>query len=225
MKPPELRLFTDNRDALVIVEAEPRPARTVAVMRRGGAVWDISILTVQGTWERTSRPAPDESEGFQAFFSLVDFVRQWPIGTTKGAWVSIGTYEHVLLHASHWYRVDGPISKEERHARIKKIWAEAPRAMAPVIVKMFKREVYEENRPRWELDWRELYPEHVRTFEIWFSNDTKDPCVDNYRVADASNRRHRRVYWRQARRGCCGSRDTTITVGGKTYLIGYNYGH
>jgi hypothetical protein len=220
--------ITDNHRALAVLEMESGLAKTVAVMGRVGrmgGIWDISILTVQGTWERTVRAAPSESEGFQAVFSLIDFVRGWPTGTTASAKLSTWDYDGVLRHTSHWSRVEGPISKEERRARIKKIWTEAPRAMAPMIVKEFKREAYQANRPR-VAHWPDLYPQHVGALDAWFAADAKDlECVDNHRVADVSSRGHRRAYWRQARLGCCGSRDTVITIGDKTYLIGYNYGH
>jgi len=52
-----------------------------------------------------------------------------------------------------------------------------------------------------------------------------DPCCDNYRVADASVPSEVEAYEAAAREGCCGFFDGKIEVSGRTFLIGFNYGH
>jgi hypothetical protein len=48
-------------------------------------------------------------------------------------------------------------------------------------------------------------------------------CVDNYRYALKSSRRDMRRFRREA--GCCGRHVETVTVEGREYVIGFNYGH
>lgn len=54
-----------------------------------------------------------------------------------------------------------------------------------------------------------------------------ESCVDNYRVALKGNTAQMRRYRRQQAAGCCGFHDTeeVCPIDGKTYLIGFNFGH
>jgi hypothetical protein len=55
--------------------------------------------------------------------------------------------------------------------------------------------------------------------------EINDPCMDNFRFADASEPGDMKRYKRRVRQGCCGSHDTTVTIRGKVFWIGCNYGH
>jgi hypothetical protein len=52
-------------------------------------------------------------------------------------------------------------------------------------------------------------------------------CVDNDRVALKGNTAQMRRYMRQKNRGCCGFHDSeeVCPVDGRTYLLGFNFGH
>lgn len=50
-------------------------------------------------------------------------------------------------------------------------------------------------------------------------------CVDNFRCAEASNREEMSYYRWQQRNGCCGRFDHQVTVEGRVFWIGANYGH
>jgi len=50
-------------------------------------------------------------------------------------------------------------------------------------------------------------------------------CVDNLRWARKDNAPDRRRYRKAKARGCCGFHDDQITIDGKVYFYGFNYGH
>jgi hypothetical protein len=50
-------------------------------------------------------------------------------------------------------------------------------------------------------------------------------CVDNIRVARTDDKKQLRLYREQQKAGCCGRHDQTVTIDGRSYLIGCNYGH
>lgn len=52
-----------------------------------------------------------------------------------------------------------------------------------------------------------------------------DPCCDNERVADMDSPDEVAAYEAAAAEGCCGSYEGTVTVGGRTFRFGFNYGH
>ena len=54
-----------------------------------------------------------------------------------------------------------------------------------------------------------------------------DPCMDNFRFADAADPAEMARYEEQRRDGCCGSVDERVTYHptGQTFLFGFNYGH
>lgn len=49
--------------------------------------------------------------------------------------------------------------------------------------------------------------------------------VDNYRYAEKGNLEQEKKYRELKSKGCCGFYDTEMEVNGKTYLVGWNYGH
>lgn len=55
--------------------------------------------------------------------------------------------------------------------------------------------------------------------------EVNDPCMDNFRFADAGKSGDMKRYKRRVRRGCCGSYDTTVTIKGRKFWMGCNYGH
>lgn len=50
-------------------------------------------------------------------------------------------------------------------------------------------------------------------------------CVDNHRWAALDSRADMRRYRRQRDKGCCGSHDEEISILGRKFMIGWNYGH
>lgn len=59
----------------------------------------------------------------------------------------------------------------------------------------------------------------------WMELEVDDPCIDNIRSTPTDDHVRMVVYEQQQNSGCCGSFDTFVTVGGKEWLIGCNYGH
>lgn len=55
--------------------------------------------------------------------------------------------------------------------------------------------------------------------------DLDEPCLDNVRFAASNSRREMRRYRRQQSNGCCGSHDEEVSICGKKFWIGCNYGH
>jgi len=53
----------------------------------------------------------------------------------------------------------------------------------------------------------------------------KYECADNYRWAEIGNKKQLKLFMIKKEAGCCGCYEDTITVLGKQYLIGFNYGH
>ncbi len=54
---------------------------------------------------------------------------------------------------------------------------------------------------------------------------TKDHCIDNIRFAAKDNAVEVAAYESARNHGCCGFYDAETVLDGKTYLIGFNYGH
>lgn len=50
-------------------------------------------------------------------------------------------------------------------------------------------------------------------------------CVDNIRFAAMNSRKDMRRYRAQQDEGCCGSHDEEVTIYGRKFMIGCNYGH
>ena len=57
------------------------------------------------------------------------------------------------------------------------------------------------------------------------AKDIDDPCMDNFRFAEMDKSGDLRRYWDQRARGCCGSCDQVVTIDGRKFQIGCNYGH
>lgn len=78
-------------------------------------------------------------------------------------------------------------------------------------------------------DWRDALPAKIvawaedRLAELYAGED----CVDNMRVALKSDAEQVGLFEEQRRRGCCGSSEfeEVCPVDGRTYLLGFNYGH
>jgi len=52
-----------------------------------------------------------------------------------------------------------------------------------------------------------------------------DPCVDNLRLCDKDDKLQRLFFRIAQEDGCCGSETFEFEYRGKTYLLGFNYGH
>ncbi len=52
-----------------------------------------------------------------------------------------------------------------------------------------------------------------------------ETCKDNYRAADISIRKDMQRYRKQKERGCCGDADKEVTIMGRKFMIGLNFGH
>jgi len=59
----------------------------------------------------------------------------------------------------------------------------------------------------------------------WMEDEINDPCIDNFRYTSTDNYDGMVTYEQQQESGCCGSYDTYVTIGGKEWMIGCNYGH
>lgn len=73
----------------------------------------------------------------------------------------------------------------------------------------------------------EDYPPDIRALLQSEFDRLSDGCeyVDNQRFAEMSKRGEIRRYKTKKRSGCCGFVDEKVTIKGKPYLIGFNYGH
>lgn len=96
--------------------------------------------------------------------------------------------------------------------------------LAWLILRQVRKHRHDKLCPPW--DWERAYRDH--TAELWLEITKavgNEPCVDNYRVARVDRRKHVKRYHTQQAKGCCGSHDDKVTIGGVQYLIGFNYGH
>lgn len=55
--------------------------------------------------------------------------------------------------------------------------------------------------------------------------EINDSCIDNTRFAAVDSNKDMKRYWKQAARGCCGRHDEIVSVFGRKFMIGCNYGH
>ena len=70
------------------------------------------------------------------------------------------------------------------------------------------------------------YPGYQELIELELNARTKDEsCVDNERWAALDSRADMKRFRKLRDRGCCGSHDEEITVLGRKFMIGFNYGH
>jgi hypothetical protein len=86
--------------------------------------------------------------------------------------------------------------------------------------------------PSW--DWERAYKNDLGALQTALGRavqERDDPCTDNYRVARLDRRKDMKRYRAQKERGCCGSHDEVVTIGGffglfsRRYTIGFNFGH
>ena len=98
---------------------------------------------------------------------------------------------------------------------------------AEIVVAAVKDLRYRERtrRKNWEEMLAREVVEWVRSVFVEQARD--ECCVDNYRVADTRKSSQMRRYKSQKANGCCGFFDQAFEcpIDGKTYLIGFNYGH
>lgn len=59
----------------------------------------------------------------------------------------------------------------------------------------------------------------------WMDAEVDDPHTDNYRSAFCDDDDAMQDYTTQQEKGCCGSFDEQVTIGGRLGFIGCNYGH
>lgn len=78
-------------------------------------------------------------------------------------------------------------------------------------------------------DWDQVLPRPVRDWAYSKLEELQRDCdfVDNSRVARKGNTAQVRRYKRQRDNGCCGFHDSEAVcpIDGKTYLLGFNFGH
>jgi hypothetical protein len=55
--------------------------------------------------------------------------------------------------------------------------------------------------------------------------EVDDTCCDNYRIADVAIPAEVEGYEAAVDKGCCGFFESTVEVSGRTFRIGFNYGH
>lgn len=97
-------------------------------------------------------------------------------------------------------------------------------SLSLAVCRFLRRQRYRNDHPSWS--WEQAYASDEPAIRAALYDRMKGcDCVDNVRVADKSRPHHVRRYRAQKERGCCGRSDTTVQVGDKTYLIGFNYGH
>ena len=58
-----------------------------------------------------------------------------------------------------------------------------------------------------------------------YFNDYGFENADNLRIAEANNPADMYHYEEARKQGCCGFHDATITTKGRTFMVGFNYGH
>lgn len=71
----------------------------------------------------------------------------------------------------------------------------------------------------------DLYGDTIANILEKYFREKNYDCMDNYRVCDVSKSNERRKYFRTKNLGCCGCHDERIEIKGKTFLVGFNYGH
>jgi hypothetical protein len=106
----------------------------------------------------------------------------------------------------------------------KKMREEAPPYILSGLFKRIKASRYAAFLNRNAYRWEDVYSAHAAELWEWFREQEND-CKDNFRVARVGDRQRYHHYMKQKRRGCCGSVDTTTTLWGTQYHVGYNYGH
>jgi hypothetical protein len=90
---------------------------------------------------------------------------------------------------------------------------------------VIKQERYRRRmKPPQANDYGELQLYLTRELEQIIKTNDLD-YVDNFRFADVKIRKDVRRFRKQAETGCCGSFETEVTVGGRRFLVGCNYGH
>jgi hypothetical protein len=73
---------------------------------------------------------------------------------------------------------------------------------------------------------KNYYPDENIQLKLLLDDASKDmQCVDNFRIAALDNRKDMKRYRKMEKRGCCGSFDQEVTVNGRKFMIGFNYGH
>jgi len=68
---------------------------------------------------------------------------------------------------------------------------------------------------------------HKRIMKIIYqiTEDYNYDCADNYRYYKESDEEGKKLFEIIEEGGCCGSSQSKIKLQGKTYIIGFNYGH
>ncbi len=61
--------------------------------------------------------------------------------------------------------------------------------------------------------------------DAWMLDQVNDNCVNNERFAFKDDESAMAAYGDAQNSGCCGSFDSEVEIGGRTAMIGCNYGH
>ena len=59
----------------------------------------------------------------------------------------------------------------------------------------------------------------------WMHETVTDDCIDNHRYAYLNDAAMMAQYAKQIESGCCGQFDRMVRIGGRSALVGCNYGH
>lgn len=111
-------------------------------------------------------------------------------------------------------------------AWLRRIQEEAPPSMHRVLWRKVKQGRYQAMIDRQRFDWERAYAEDAPLLYYAFREMSEDLCyTDNWRVALVGNKKHMKHYEKIRARGCCGSVDEIRVVRGKSYRMGFNYGH
>lgn len=107
-----------------------------------------------------------------------------------------------------------------------KIYAKYPKHISFHLYKFLRLEFYKQKTTIYWEDQLSLYEVGWLNKKINELSDGKS-CVDNIRVAIKGKSKQVKRYYNQKDNGCCGFYDTEVfnLMTGKTYLVGYNYGH
>jgi hypothetical protein len=178
------------------------------------AVWTLEI---EALWEQlvVPRMSPGETISMANYYAPRPYVDEYNRGSDKEGFV----YE---VHGSEKASRGGHVCYAERVAGLEMLWAlKEEQALKTLTDQVVFRPI--------EAVMVERYGEEIghrlHATLLKIIEEINDPCVDNRRFAEETNPQEVRAYLAQKEHGCCGARDAKTTINGRTFLLGFNYGH
>lgn len=215
--PTSLVLYSQDLDnQLALYDSVHNLVLFMAYQRRGKA-WLVLRTSDGFQTQRVTEPVDRRS-----FEQTAAFLLGLTLGQVRSArpWTtaSIGSLFHAEL-------LRKPASRSWKE-HFSKIRASLPPPIADALIKAIRQHRYDCMLTP-ALDWRWGIPDDdVMALTKWFATEQRDrEHCDNFRAADSSRSNQVRRYYKVKNRGCCGFVDSTVQIGGKTYLVGFNYGH